>query len=84
MSMVLRRRAGVSRRSAKRLRKIRASPPDFPNARRARGMLSRELSAKSEKLSARRMKWRLLLPGASEPRLAVLTRQDFKMVFQTA
>jgi hypothetical protein len=24
------------------------------------------------------------LPGASEPRLAVLTRQDFKMVFQTA
>src|SRR4029079_11530133 len=30
------------------------------------------------------MKWRLLLPGASEPRLPVLTRQDFRLVFQTA
>ena len=29
-------------------------------------------------------KWRLLLPGASEPRLTVLTRQGFKSVFQTA
>ena len=31
------------------------------------------------------MKWRLLLPGASEPRLPELTRQDFKFgMFQTA
>src|SRR5215468_10667506 len=29
-------------------------------------------------------KWRLLLPGASEPRLTLLRRQDFKSVFQTA
>ena len=31
-----------------------------------------------------RRKWRLLLPGASEPRLPLLRRQDFKSVFQTA
>ena len=30
------------------------------------------------------IKWRLLLPGASEPRLPLLRRQDFKSVFQTA
>src|SRR5262245_17111083 len=29
-------------------------------------------------------KWRLLLPGASEPRLTLLRRQDFRSVFQTA
>ncbi len=29
-------------------------------------------------------KWRLLLPGASEPRLTLLRRQGFKSVFQTA
>src|SRR5262245_45310508 len=28
--------------------------------------------------------WRLLLPGASEPRLTLLRRQDFRSVFQTA
>jgi hypothetical protein len=27
-------------------------------------------------------KWRLLLPGASEPRLPLLRRQDFKSVFK--
>jgi len=31
-----------------------------------------------------KIEWRLLLPGASEPRLAVLTRQDFRLVFQAA
>jgi hypothetical protein len=31
-----------------------------------------------------RLKWRLLLPGASEPRLTLLRRQDFSSVFQTA
>jgi hypothetical protein len=29
-------------------------------------------------------KWGLLLPGAPEPRLTLLRRQDFKSVFQTA
>src|SRR5919108_2469483 len=29
-------------------------------------------------------KWRLLLPGASEPRLKLLRPQDFRSVFQTA
>src|SRR5215467_2975294 len=29
-------------------------------------------------------KWRLLLPGASEPRLRLLRPQDFRSVFQTA
>jgi len=29
-------------------------------------------------------RWRLLLPGASGPRPTVLTRRDFKSVFQTA
>src|SRR6516165_5085374 len=29
-----------------------------------------------------KLKWRLLLPGASEPRLAVLTRQDFRWSFK--
>src|SRR5215475_12932234 len=29
-------------------------------------------------------KWRLLLPGASEPRLKLLKPQGFKSVFQTA
>src|SRR6266568_5195196 len=29
-------------------------------------------------------KWRLLLPGASEPRLKLLRPQDFSSVFQTA
>src|SRR5215468_11022942 len=30
------------------------------------------------------MKWGLLLPGASEPRLTLLRRQGFRSVFQTA
>jgi hypothetical protein len=29
-------------------------------------------------------KWRLLLPGASEPRLTLLRRQGFNSVFRTA
>src|SRR3974390_3132005 len=29
-------------------------------------------------------KWGLLLPGAPEPRLTLLRRQDFRSVFQTA
>ena len=33
---------------------------------------------------ARKNKWRLLLPAASEPRLTELTRQGFRSVFQTA
>jgi len=32
----------------------------------------------------RNEKWRLLLPGASGPRLTELTRQGFRSVFQTA
>ena len=32
--------------------------------------------------SKSKLKWRLLLPGASEPRLAVLTRQDFRWSFK--
>src|ERR1700752_2903156 len=30
------------------------------------------------------LKWRLLLPGASEPRLTLLRRQGFRSVFQAA
>src|SRR5215470_19025526 len=30
------------------------------------------------------LKWGLLLPGAPEPRLTLLRRQDFRSVFQTA
>src|SRR5438270_13693818 len=38
----------------------------------------------SVRLQLRIWKWRLLLPGASEPRLKLLRPQDFRSVFQTA
>src|SRR5437588_4652934 len=38
----------------------------------------------SVRLQLRIWKWRLLLPGASEPRLKLLRPQDFSSVFQTA
>src|SRR5262249_43129884 len=38
----------------------------------------------SVRFELRIWKWRLLLPGASEPRLKLLRPQDFSSVFQTA
>src|SRR6516225_8185032 len=38
----------------------------------------------SPKDSSAKEEWRLLLPGASEPRLRLLRPQDFKSVFQAA
>src|SRR6516225_3371330 len=45
-------------------------------------MLARVLA--SAPVSSAKEEWRLLLPGASEPRLRLLRPQDFKSVFQAA
>src|SRR5262245_51793506 len=49
------------------------------------GMLARAgMSAPAFAFTYKIWKWRLLLPGASEPRLKLLRPQDFRSVFQTA
>src|SRR5262249_7617187 len=48
-------------------------------------MLARaSMSAPAFAFTYKIWKWRLLLPGASEPRLKLLRPQDFRSVFQTA
>src|SRR5512145_542375 len=54
------------------------------NGRRAQTVACYRGRARARQPCTEIWKWRLLLPGASEPRLRLLRPQGFRSVFQTA